>query len=118
MVMGDQYLLGTCFHQAGHAIVAAALGLEVLNIRINKDGGATDVSNGPLSLIDQVAVCYAGVIAQDIWQLLPEHLAEHTAPTPGVRELDHGDTDIEPAAAGGERVALAAVRGHQAEVCD
>jgi ATP-dependent Zn protease len=72
--------VGTCFHEAGHAIVAAALGLEVLNIRINKDdeSGTTDVSGGPLPLIDQVAVCYAGVVAQDIWQLVPEHLAEYS----------------------------------------
>jgi hypothetical protein len=55
----------------------------VPNIRINKDdeSGTTDIPSSPLSqlpLIDQVAVCYAGVVAQDIWQLVPEHLAEYT----------------------------------------
>jgi hypothetical protein len=76
--MGEQYPIGTCFHEAGHAIVAAALGLEVLNIHINKDdeSGATDLSDGPLSLIDQVAVCFAGLEAQLIWEHPSEHLAE------------------------------------------
>jgi ATP-dependent Zn protease len=77
------YSESTCFHEAGHAIVAAALGLEVQSIRIHKDdgGGDTVVPTGPLSqlpLIDQVAVCYAGVEAWDIWQLVPEHLGEWT----------------------------------------
>jgi hypothetical protein len=33
----EAYPIATCFHEAGHAIVGAALGLEVVNIRINKD---------------------------------------------------------------------------------
>jgi Peptidase M50B-like len=62
------YPVRTCFHEAGHAVVAAALGLEVQNICINKDeSGKTDVSGGSLSFIEQVACCFAGDEAQDIW---------------------------------------------------
>jgi hypothetical protein len=44
------------------------LGLEVVNIRINKDeNGKTGVSRGSLSFIEQVACCFAGDVAQDIW---------------------------------------------------
>jgi hypothetical protein len=69
--------VGTCFHEAGHAVVAAALGLEVQNIRINKDdeSGHTEVSGHTPSFIEQVACCFAGVEAQAIWEHPSKHLA-------------------------------------------
>jgi hypothetical protein len=71
--MGEQYPIGTCFHEAGHAIVAVALGLEVQNIRIKDDGsGHTDVSGPTPSFIGQVACCFAGDKAQDIWHPLEQ----------------------------------------------
>lgn len=78
MAMGEQYPIGTCFHEAGHAIVAAALGLEVGDLRVvvnaddesdaAGDGGADIGSGGHLSLVDQAAICLAGDTAQDKWR--------------------------------------------------
>jgi hypothetical protein len=75
-----KYPVGTCFHEAGHAVVAAALGLEAGDLHVNADesGGAQIGCSDHLSLIDQVAVCYAGVEAQTIWHDLPEDLVEYT----------------------------------------
>jgi hypothetical protein len=73
------YPMGTCFHEAGHAVVAAALGLEVGDLHVNADeesGSAQIGCPDHLSLIDQVAVCFAGHEAQLIWQGMPEHFAE------------------------------------------
>src|SRR5258708_1240155 len=75
------YSESTCFHEAGHAVVAAALGLEVHSIHIHKDngGGHTNVPSGPVSqlpLVDQAAICFAGLEATIICNLLPEKPTE------------------------------------------
>jgi hypothetical protein len=70
------YPLNTCFHEAGHAVVAAALGVEVGDLHVNaddesggaeNDGGAEIGCHGDLPDIDRAAICFAGDKAQDIW---------------------------------------------------
>jgi hypothetical protein len=64
----------TSHHEAGHAILAHILGLEVQEIRVNADdeGGGTDVCDctGRLSFINQLALCFAGHQAQRICKCL------------------------------------------------
>ena len=70
--------VGSCFHEAGHAVVAAALGLQVGDLHVNADdrsGGADVGCPGRLPFIDQVALCFAGLEAQNIWHCRSEHLA-------------------------------------------
>jgi len=78
-----KYPVGTCFHEAGHAVAAAALGLEVGDLHVNADGVEATVGGGVqigfaghLSLIDQSAVCFAGLEAELIWQGAPEDFVE------------------------------------------
>lgn len=68
-------LPGAAFHEAGHAIVAREFGLPVGEIAIGIDGdhakGRTDIGSAHhLPLIDQLALCIAGVVAQSLfdWQ--------------------------------------------------
>jgi hypothetical protein len=72
----EEYPVKTCFHEAGHAVVAAVLGVEVGDLHVNaddessgaeNDGGAEIGGHGDLPLIDQAAICFAGDKAQDIW---------------------------------------------------
>ena len=61
-------LRGTAFHEAGHVIMARELGLRVGEIAIGIDGevnGRTDIASAQhLPLIDQIALCVSGVVAQ------------------------------------------------------
>jgi hypothetical protein len=77
MTEGMKYPVGTCFHEAGHAVVAAALDLKVKELRVSADdeSGGTDIRGLDISFIDQVAVCFAGLEAQNIWNCPSEHLA-------------------------------------------
>ena len=78
MTEGRKYPVGTCYHEAGHAVVAAALGLAVGDIHVNADdesGGAEIECPGRLPFIDQVALCFAGLEAQAIWHCPSKHLA-------------------------------------------
>ena len=61
---------GTAIHEAGHVVVAWALGLPVGSMQIGCHGDDTagrseiDESARQLSLIDRIALCIAGVQAQ------------------------------------------------------
>ena len=70
--MSNEGLRGAALHEAGHAIVAREFGLPVGEIAIGIDGddakGRTDI--GPahhLPIIDRIALCVAGVIAQGLF---------------------------------------------------
>ena len=54
-------------HEAGHVVVARFLGLTIRKIEIEEDGsGRADISSGDhLPLVDQIAVCVAGIEAQE-----------------------------------------------------
>jgi hypothetical protein len=63
---------GAAFHEAGHAIVASALGLAIYRVEIAIDGddakGAADIQHNPkLCLVDQIAICAAGMEAQQLY---------------------------------------------------
>lgn len=64
--------MSTACHEAGHAVVAHSLGLSISELRIGVGGnhwaGGADIQKdiGHLPLIDQMAVCFAGVEAQDL----------------------------------------------------
>ncbi|WP_375304111.1 hypothetical protein WI560_16910 [Bradyrhizobium sp. A11] len=69
---------GAAFHEAGHAVVAWALGLAVerVEIAINADDakGAADIEYNPaLDLIDQIAICAAGLEAQRLFDAPTHH---------------------------------------------
>jgi ATP-dependent Zn protease len=75
--MTDQERLGAAYHEAGHAVVASALGLSVERIEIGINGddakGATDVRDAAgLPLVDRLAICAAGIEAQKIFEA-PTH---------------------------------------------
>jgi ATP-dependent Zn protease len=62
---------GAAFHEAGHAVVAWTFGLSVgrLEIAIDDDDakGAADIEqNADLSLLDQLAICAAGLESQKL----------------------------------------------------
>ena len=63
---------GAAYHEAGHIVVAWALGLRVGAAAIGIDGdhakGAADIDRDkPLPLVDKIAVCAAGVEAQHVF---------------------------------------------------
>lgn len=69
MKANDDRLRDAAFHEAGHVIVARELGLPVGEIAIEIDGdeakGRSDLGSAHhLPLIDQIALCVAGVVAQ------------------------------------------------------
>jgi len=75
MGMDGAPLLLAGFHEAGHAVVAAALGLDVGDMHVNADdhsGGTLTGSARELPFIDQVAIIFAGLEAQNIWQCRSE----------------------------------------------
>jgi hypothetical protein len=60
----------TAYHEAGHAVVAFALGLLVGTIRVRADdaGGTTEIEPADhLTLIDQIALCHAGTAAEQLF---------------------------------------------------
>jgi hypothetical protein len=71
--MNDHDRRGTAFHEAGHAVVAWSLGLQVGDIAIGMDGddtkGGAQIACGQDSLpkIDRLAICLAGIEAQDFF---------------------------------------------------
>jgi hypothetical protein len=72
---------GTAIHEAGHAVVMWALGLTVSTIEIGIDADETKgradllTSDEHLPLIDRVAICYAGIEAQYVFDCPPHELA-------------------------------------------
>src|SRR5262245_22707181 len=74
--MSDQ-LRGAAFHEAGHAIVARALGLTIVTIEIgiggdDAKGQVKTSSDHHLSRIDRLAIHAAGVEAQELFKC-PTH---------------------------------------------
>lgn len=73
--MTYQDRVGAAYHEAGHAVIASALGLSVgrMEIAINGDDakGAADIEiEGALllPLVDQLAICAAGMEAQEVFE--------------------------------------------------
>src|SRR5215510_5733750 len=71
-------LRDAAYHEAGHVVVARFLGLTIGKIEIEEDGsGRADISSAEhLPLFDQIALCVAGIEAQELFNC-PMH--EHAA---------------------------------------
>jgi hypothetical protein len=68
---------GTAYHEAGHIVVAWALGLKVgasaIGIKGDDSAGNTEIERDkPLPLIDKIAVCAAGLESQSLFDA-PTH---------------------------------------------
>jgi ATP-dependent Zn protease len=65
------FLRGAAFHEAGHVVVARFLGLTVGKIEIGDDGsGNTKIGSAKhLPLIDQIALCVAGIEAEALFNV-------------------------------------------------
>jgi ATP-dependent Zn protease len=71
---------GAAFHEAGHAVVAWALGLPVGEIEIGMDGddaaGRCQIGDSThLPIVDQLAICLAGIEAQHLFDCPTHELA-------------------------------------------
>ena len=84
------------YHEAGHVVVACFFGLTVRQVEIEEDGsGRADISSAErLPLVDQVAVCVAGIEAQELFDC-PMHDHAALGDYLKVRELMAGLTDAE-----------------------
>ncbi len=77
--MTDDGLRGVAYHEAGHAVVARALGLRVARVEIfaEDNSGGTDIADaGDLPLVDQIAVCLAGANANHMFNAPSHDLAD------------------------------------------
>jgi ATP-dependent Zn protease len=75
-----QQRLGAAYHEAGHAVVASALGLRVTRIEVAVGGddakGATDIEDdSEQQLVNRIAICAAGLEAQKFFEAPTHDLA-------------------------------------------
>jgi ATP-dependent Zn protease len=87
MINQDQ--MGTAYHEAGHAVVAWALGLKVGRLAIAIGGDDTKGSSGihvdqESPLIDRIALCLAGIEAVELFEAPTHELA-------GIADFDQVD---------------------------
>jgi len=71
-------LRDAAYHEAGHVVVARFLGLTIREVEIEEDGsGRANLSPAEhLPLVDQIALCVAGIEAQELFNC-PMH--DHAA---------------------------------------
>jgi ATP-dependent Zn protease len=73
--MTDDGLRSAAYHEAGHAVVALALGLHVDRVEIfheDYSGDTEIVGAGDLPLVDRIAICVAGMDAGEMFHA-PAH---------------------------------------------
>ena len=89
-------LRDAAYHEAGHVVVAQFLGLTVREVEIEEDGsGRADIPYAEhLPLVDQIALCVAGIEAQELFNC-PLHQHAALGDYLKVRELVAGLTDAE-----------------------
>lgn len=90
--MAQQDRHSTAVHEAGHAVVAWALKVKTIRmaIGVNGDGtaGEADVEASlHLSLIDRIAICSAGIDAQEMLAAPLSHHLCMTADMNAIEEL-------------------------------
>jgi ATP-dependent Zn protease len=74
--MTDDGLRGVAYHEAGHAVVALALGLQVARVEIFPEdhSGDTEIAGADdLPLVDQIAICVAGMNAGEMFHAPASH---------------------------------------------
>ena len=90
--MNEDHRIGCAYHEAGHAVVANALGLKIGRIEIAIDGddakGGCDIEaeQSHLSIIDKIAICAAGIEAQLLFDA-PTHEYAGLSDHGKIREL-------------------------------
>ena len=89
-------LRDAAYHEAGHVVVARFLGLTIRKVEIEEDGsGRADIRYAEhLPLVDQIALCVAGIEAQELFNC-PIHQHAALGDYLKVRELVAGLTDAE-----------------------
>ena len=98
--MIDDGLRGVAHHEAGHAVVALALGLCVARVEIfNEDSsGGTDVENADhLPIVDRIAICVAGMNANHMFNAPTHELAafqDHVRVRNLILDIDEADGDV------------------------
>ncbi len=92
----NDVLRGAAFNEAGHVVVARFFGLTVGKIEIGDDGsGKAQIDSAAhLPLIDQIALCVAGIEAQALFDC-STHKSAALADHAKVRALVDGLTDAE-----------------------
>ncbi|MBR0797977.1 hypothetical protein JQ615_21540 [Bradyrhizobium jicamae] len=96
--MTGDALRSVAYHEAGHAVVALALGLKVARVEIfpeDYSGGADAENSDHLPLVDRIAICVAGMNAAEMFEALPSHELADTGDHRMVLELleDLEETD-------------------------
>jgi len=89
-------LRDAAYHEAGHVLVARFLGLTVKKVEVKEDGsGRAEINSAErLPLVDQIAVCVAGIEAQELFNC-PMHQHAALGDYLKIRELITGLTDAE-----------------------
>jgi hypothetical protein len=89
-------LRDAAYHEAGHVVVAQFLGLPIGRVEIEEDGsGRADIRYAEhLPLVDQIAICVAGIEAQELFHC-PVHQHAALGDYLKVRELVAGLSDAE-----------------------
>src|SRR5262245_40596665 len=89
-------LRDAAYHEAGHVVVARVLGLTVREVEIEEDGsGRANISPAEhLPLVDQIALCVAGIEAQELFNC-PMHDHASLGDYRKVRDLLAGLTEAE-----------------------
>ena len=89
-------LRDAAYHEAGHVVVARFLGLPIGRVEIEEDGsGRADIRDAEhLPLVDQIAICVAGIEAQELFNR-PMHQHAALGDYLKVCELVAGLTDAE-----------------------
>ena len=98
--MSEQERRGAAFHEAGHAVVAWALGLPIGEIVIGIDGddaaGRAEVGTSDhLPIVDQIAICLAGREAQELFGTHSHDLANAGDYGKIVELIENGITEQE-----------------------
>jgi ATP-dependent Zn protease len=81
--MTDEHLRTVAYHEAGHAVVAWALGLKVGAVAIGLNGddsaGKSEIEENQehLSEIQRLAICLAGITAEKIFNCKKTHENAH-----------------------------------------
>ena len=98
--MIDDGLRGVAYHEAGHAVVALALDfVAVLQIFHEDHSGAADVETSDhLPLVDRIAICVAGMAAEEMFDThaLHElaHMGDHGRVIELIKDIEEAEGDV------------------------
>ena len=116
-------LRGAAFHEAGHVVVARHFGLCVGEIEIGIDGdpakGQAEIGDADhLSVVDQLALCAAGMEAQEMFKAPTHDIAGFGDAVKMFNLLDSAKAESEPLREAAYKRAREILKMHEAEVED